>query len=349
MRFRGIASGMALLGAASACTGAFAASLPGARPAAGPSTRVDPIAFAGPGVLASADPLAPGSANPVRTGGAETGRDRARIVAECPALRLPWGPLESCTTAIVVAGVATSALVSVAAWWDQGFETRFSTAREGWFGPDTYAGGIDKLGHAFSFYAATRLGTRALTAVGASRGDALRLSASVAFGFGLGVEVLDGLSRSGRYGFSWEDLAMNVVGIGLGMAMESNPALDRRFAFRWMYSPRGRSESWYDHHTYLVALRLSGFESTGSGPLRFLEVVTGYGASGFRSDFDFSGGDRRRRTLYLGLALNVTELLDRTVFRGEARGGHAHRWTTEALRYVQPPGTAAALRSSWRP
>lgn len=270
--------------------------------------------------------------------------------SECPMLRLPWGPIESCTAAVVVSGVATSALVSAAAWWDEGFDTRFSVAREGWFGPGTYAGGIDKLGHAFSFYAATRLGTRGLSAVGASHDEAIRLSAGVALGFGFGVEVLDGLSRSGRYGFSWEDLAMNVVGVGLGVAMEANPRLDRRFAFRWMYSPRGRGDSWYDHHTYLVALRLSGFDAIGPrNPLRYLEIAAGYGASGFRSDFDFSAGDLRRRTLYLGVAWNVTEMLDRTVFRGGRRNGRAHRWTTEALRYVQPPGTAVAFRSSRRP
>lgn len=351
MRFRGIGSGMVFLGAVCACPGAHAASLPGARPVAvEASTRFDPVVFADSAAFAFTRPDALASAGPAGIGVARTSHGSVPAVAECPALRLPWGPIESCTTAIVAAGVATSALVSAAAWWGQGFDTRFNVASEGWFGSDTYAGGIDKLGHAFSFYAATRLGTRALTAVGASPGDALRLSASVAFGFGLGVEVLDGLSRSGRYGFSWEDLAMNVIGIGFGLAMESNPEFDRRFAFRWMYSPRGRSESWYDHHTYLVALRLSGFESIGPrNPLRFLEVVTGYGASGFRSDFDFSDGDRRRRTVYLGLALNVTELLDRTVFRGDARGGAAHRWTTEALRYVQPPGTAAAFRHDWRP
>ncbi|HEY0877841.1 MAG TPA: DUF2279 domain-containing protein, partial [Zeimonas sp.] len=219
-----------------------------------------------------------------------------------------------------------------------------------WFGAGTYAGGIDKLGHAFSFYAATRLGTRALASVGASQDEALRLAAGVAFGFGVGVEVLDGLSRSGSYGFSWEDLAMNAVGIGLGIAMESDPRLDRRFAFRWMYSPAGRDDSWYDHHVYLVALRLSGFPSLDrASPVRYLEFVVGYGARGFRSDFDFGAGDLRRRRLYAGVALDVTELLDRTVFRGAARGGRAHRWTNETLRYVQPPGVALAFRRSWRP
>lgn len=266
------------------------------------------------------------------------------------ALRLPWGPIRSCRTAIVAGSVAASAAVSVAAWWSQGFTSNFSVASEGWFGKDTYAGGIDKLGHAFSFYLATRLGTRALDWAQVPQQEAVRMAAGVAFGFGLGVEILDGLSRSGQYGFSWQDLAMNTLGIGLGAAMESYPALDRYVAFRWMYSPAGRQDSWYDHHTYLLALRLSGFDAIGpDNPLRYVELVAGYGAKGFRSDFDYSQEDLRRRTIYVGVALDLTELLERTVFTGSARGGTAHRWTTEALRYVQPPGTAAAWSRTWRP
>src|SRR5690606_4554745 len=112
-------------------------------------------------------------------------------------------------------------------------------------------------------------------------------------------------------GFSWQDLAMNTLGIGLGAAMESYPAIDRYFAFRWMYSPAGRKDSWYDHHTYLLALRLSGFDAIGpDNPLRYVELVAGYGAKGFRSDFDYSQEDLRRRTVYLGVALDLTELLE---------------------------------------
>jgi hypothetical protein len=47
--------------------------------------------------------------------------------------------------------------------------------------------------------------------------------------------------------------------------------------------------------------------------------------------------------------LNLTELLDRTAFAGDARHGRAHRWTTEALRYLQLPGTVVAARRHWRP
>jgi hypothetical protein len=264
------------------------------------------------------------------------------------ALHLPWGPIQTCKAAIITTTVATVAVASFLAWWDQGFDSSFNFANEGWFGPDTYAGGVDKLGHAFSFYVGTRLGTRALEWADVPRADAVLLSAGVAAGVAVGIEVFDGLSRGGEYGFSWQDLLMGGVGIGLGIVAENYPAFDRYAAFRWMYKSGG--ESWYDHQVYLAALRLSGFESIGrDNPLRYIELVVGYGAQGFGSDGDYSVSDTRERSVYFGVALNLTEILDRTVFAGRHGGGRMQWFATEALRYVQVPGTAALANKTWQP
>lgn len=323
------------------------ADLPGAAAAVAsvPAPVPAAVRIPRPGDLAVASGLAAASA------AADDPSAAAAPARSCEeALHLPWGPIDSCRSAVVAGAVGTSAALSALAWWDQGLGSSFSTASEGWFGKGTYAGGIDKLGHAYSFYLATRLGTRALAWARVPQDEALRLAAALSLGFGLGVEVFDGLSRSGRYGFSWEDLTMNLVGIGLAMWMEADPRVDRSLAFRVMYSPAGRRDSWYDHQTYLLAFRLSGLTAIGrDNPLRYLEVVAGYGAKGFRSDFDYSQEDLRQRTAYVGIALNLTELLDRTVFSGSARNGRAHRWATETLRYVQPPGTAIGFRKRWTP
>lgn len=350
-------SGAACLAACAglACAAQPPVALPGTRPAppderfalavpfapVAPPTIVAGVAGTGPMAAAAAD-AADAATDPPPA---------ARRARGCEAaLRLPWGPIESCRTAIVAGTLATAATLSIGAWWSQGFGSRFSVADEDWFGKGTYSGGVDKLGHAYSFYLSTRLGTRALTWARLPPEDALRAAAGLGMAVGLGIEVLDGLSRGGRYGFSWEDLAMNAVGVGFGMVMESRPELDRYLAFRLAYSPGGREGSWYDRQLYLLAFRLSGLSAIGPGnPLRYLELVAGYGAEGFRSDQDYSQEDLRRRTAYFGVALNLTEVLDRWVFTGGARHGTAHRWTTEALRYVQPPATVAAARRHWRP
>jgi hypothetical protein len=340
-----LAACVGMAGAGPARASPQPASLPGMRPP--PTYERLPLADAGqprPPALAARGAQVRREVVPDATSATVPRRDCET------ALHLPWGPIESCRTAMVAGTLATTATLSMLAWWSQGFTSDFSAASEGWFGKGTYAGGIDKLGHAWSFYVATRLGTRALTWARVPPAEALGLAAGLSLGVGLGIEVLDGLSRGGRYGFSWEDMAMNLVGTGFGVLMEARPELDRYLALRLMHSRGGRDGSWYDRQSYLLAFRLSGLAAIGpANPLRYVELVAGYGAKGFRSDLDYSSGDTRRRTAYVGLALNLTELLDRTAFAGDARHGRAHRWTTEALRYLQLPGTVVAARRHWRP
>jgi hypothetical protein len=279
----------------------------------------------------------------------------AARAAECAAtLRLPVGPIDSCRDAIVATAIATTAVVGLVAWWRRGFDTEFDVAHEGWFGANTYAGGIDKLGHAFSFYAGTRLMTRGLGWAGVPHGESLALAGGLALGLGLGIEVLDGLARGGTHGFSWNDMAMNAAGTGLAWLAESRPGFDRWWAFRWRYAPGGDPERSYDRHQYYAVLRLSGWRALGaSHPLRYVELLAGYGARGFGGDAPAGTAgstDDRERSLYVGIGLNLTELLERTAWRGDAAGGRTQRVATEALRYLQVPGTAAttAVRT-WRP
>jgi hypothetical protein len=98
-------------------------------------------------------------------------------------------------------------------------------------------------------------------------------------------------------------------------------------------------------------LRLSGWSAIGpDNPLRYLELMVGYGATGFPRDVAPDAPDERRRTLHAGIGLNLTELLDRAVFTGERRGGRAQWFATELLRYVQVPGTAATVEArTWQP
>jgi hypothetical protein len=174
---------------------------------------------------------------------------------------------------------------------------------------------------------------------------------ALALGLGLGIETLDALARGGKYGFSWEDLVMDGLGIGLGWLAESDPSFDRWFAFRWLRSSGGDPQRTYDHHQYYAVLRLSGWSALGPyNPLRYLELMVGYGATGFRGDSPLDSAGDRARTVYAGIGLNLTELLDRTAFSGSLGGGRAHWFATELLRYVQVPGTAAFGEvRTWRP
>jgi hypothetical protein len=298
--------------------------------------------------LAAAATLDAGPADGIVAGTAPA----AGRAADCAAsLHLPAGPFETCRGVILTTAIVTTSVMGFVAWWHRGLDTQFDVAHEGWFGPDTYSGGIDKLGHAFSFYTGTRLATRAFGWAGVPADESLALSARLGLALGLGIELLDGFARGGQYGFSWEDLTMDVAGIGLAWLAETQPGFDRWFAFRWLYTRSGDPARRYDHHQYYAVLRLSGWSALGpANPLRYVELLAGYGAQGFQGESSLGASDQRSRSIYLGIGLNLTELLDRTAFAGASGGGRSQWFATELLRYVQVPGTAATTPVlTWRP
>jgi hypothetical protein len=246
--------------------------------------------------------------------------------------------------AVIGAGAVGVALYGWRAWWEDGLTAEFGTEDEGWFGEDTYAGGADKLGHAFSAYIGTRLFARGLEWAGNPPDRALRLGALSSFAILLGVEIGDGLEK--EHQFSWEDLVMNTAGVGLGVLLEKRPSLDELVDFRlqyWLADARRRAdeprEGDYDGHTYLLVAKASGVPALRTHPwLRYLELAVGYGTMGFDTidDVPISG----TRLLYYGISLNLSEVLHSTVFRGASKKGRVQRITKTALEFFQVPGTA---------
>lgn len=134
---------------------------------------------------------------------------------------------------------------------------------EGGFGRETYTGGVDKLSHAYSFYIGTRLVSDALQWGGASKTEAMVTSVLANAGTSYLIELFDGYSKK-TYGFSREDLVADAVGIIMGTAVNAFPDLDRKFAYRMRYYPKGAGGSAnfidsYEGQTYFLTARLSGF------------------------------------------------------------------------------------------
>lgn len=234
-------------------------------------------------------------------------------------------------------------------WWKDGLTGNFRTAGEGWFGRDTYAGGADKMGHLFISYAGTRLRARGFESLGNSPEDALWLGAAATFGTLLAIETVDGFSRKWR--FSHEDLAMNAAGTALGILFERSPQLDKLLDFRLMYRPSrtgGRGSSFdpvgdYSGQTYLLVVKAAGVPALNqSAPLRYLELAVGYGSRGY-GEVPAALRDRRA---YFGISLNLSGILDDTLFRRDRNSGAA-RVTRTALEFFQAPGTAALSAHSF--
>jgi hypothetical protein len=228
-------------------------------------------------------------------------------------------------------------------WWVDGFRNDFVKVNEGWFGQNTYAGGTDKAGHFFTNYTGARLLTKAFAHLGNDPDQALFLGAALTLGTMTAVEVIDGYAK--RWSFSREDAIMNVLGTTAGVLMEKYPRLDDLVDIRFAYSrstvdgasfdPLGD----YSGQTYIMVLKASGFPALREHPLlRYVELAAGYGARNYspaRPDLF----DQRKRLVYFGISLNLSELLNRTVFKNSPNGtGRA--FANTALEYVQVPGTA---------
>ena len=231
-------------------------------------------------------------------------------------------------------------------WWRKGFDSHWTTTREGWFGKSTYAGGVDKLSHTYSLYLGTRFLARSIyRADTPDRSSMLKQAAGIGLAAALAAEVFDAHSKEG-WGFSYEDLISGAIGVAMAAWMEASPEWDERLAFRLLYRPESISE-WnpidrYERQVYILALKPGGFVSSRS-PWRFVEILIGYGATGFngrraRSTHDIVG---RQRSLYVGVGVDVSRLW--SVIRPEPEHSSG---LAQLTRFVQVPGTALLAKRS---
>ncbi|MBE0607419.1 MAG: DUF2279 domain-containing protein [Deltaproteobacteria bacterium] len=249
--------------------------------------------------------------------------------------------------AAVIGGIGiTVGAYGMNKWWKDGFSGSFHTTDEGWFGQDTYAGGGDKVGHAFFSYTGARLLTRVFEAVGNDPGRALRMGAWTSLGVMTGVEVVDGFSK--KFRFSMEDAVANAAGAAFAVLVEVDPRVDALLDFRLLYQRSDDARRLdqtdpiadYSGQTFLLALKADGIPRLREIPVvRYLEILVGYNTRGYEPN-DGTMNDPQRR-IYYGVGINLSRLLSDTVFRCGLKGGKAQRATDTVLEFLEVPGTAA--------
>jgi hypothetical protein len=222
------------------------------------------------------------------------------------------------------------------AWYDRSANSPTLHFRdEAYFGRNTYAGGVDKLGHAWSNYTIVRGTSQILRWGGFSKAASLISSVVLANGFFTLVEVKDGYKP--RYGFSWQDYQFNILGEALGVLLELCPALDRRFDYRLEYFPSKyyrrqfasdgfNSAEDYSGQRLLVAYHLSSIvglrENQYTSLLRFVDAVVGFHADHYKPDT--LDPNPHTQEVYVGLTFNLQRLVDEFLApqgRVEARTG----------------------------
>ncbi len=213
----------------------------------------------------------------------------------------------------------------------------FLWGRDGAFGADTYAGGADKLGHAWATLALARLGTemlhqwggyerRASTIVGTALSEALFL----------GVEIRDGFS----YQFSYWDFVFNTLGAGLAAAQSTWPRVDELVDFRVQYFPSsGYQDRFgdgdidvaedYSGQTYLLALHLGALprlrDARWGWWARYVDLAVGFETRGYKPEPVVDPAapppavPPQHQTLFFGVTLNAQGLFDRLLDRRAPR------------------------------
>ncbi|MBK7071158.1 MAG: DUF2279 domain-containing protein [Myxococcales bacterium] len=234
----------------------------------------------------------------------------------------------------------------------------FAFHDEGWFGPDTYAGGADKLGHLWGNYAMTRGVSRILQYGGWPRTGSVLVAGGLSLGFFTVSEIKDGYKV--EYGFSYGDMIANTAGVALGVLLEFVPALDRRFDVRMSYLPSDEylarleeagpfnTPEDYSGQTVLVAYHLGSIPAVRArlGWVQYLDLSIGYRARNYLPLPD-DGADRSQE-LFAGISLDVQAMA--AAIAGRGVGGRVLNFVTEMY---QPPFTTlelgAATRASAQP
>ncbi len=110
----------------------------------------------------------------------------------------------------------------------------FRWGGDGLFGDRTYAGGADKLGHAWATMSLARGGTELLSRYGGyDHLTSSLVSAALAETLFFFVEVKDGF----YYEFSYGDFAFDTIGALAAIALDNFPRLDEMFDYRVQWWP----------------------------------------------------------------------------------------------------------------
>lgn len=194
---------------------------------------------------------------------------------------------------------------------------------EGWFGSTRYAGGSDKLGHAWATMSLARAGTELLHQWGGyDRLTSAIIGTSLSEALFLGVEVKDGFA----YTFSFGDFAFNTLGAALAFAQSISPTFDELVDFRVQYfpSPAYRTSAAggdvdvaedYSGQTYLLALHLGAIRPLRNTPIlgkaaRFVDLALGFQSRGYRPKPPAGETYARSQASFIGLSLNAQGLFD---------------------------------------
>ena len=254
-----------------------------------------------------------------------TPTEDAALPAPAPERRPNWLLTGAIASASVVGATLNSVLDGPNVTWHFG--------NEGWFGQNTHFGGADKTAHFVDYYIVSKEFSKLFVLLGHKPENARWLAAGVAAFTGFVNELGDG---SNRYGFSYEDLVMDVGG-ALSAALIDATGTEDLFGFRRGFVNFDNCCN-YSNEIYTADLALSGVARRlgfNIGPLKYLFLSVTYHTQGFPSD------PNRSRQVGVEIGLNFKQILDDLNVRRNQWWGYALHVVFDNVRI---PYTAVGYR-----
>ncbi len=215
------------------------------------------------------------------------------------------------------------------AHWDYGKKGP-SLVTEKWFSKESKDGGSDKIGHFINSHALAYNIAKLCKSWGYTEEEASMRGFLSSMGLMTLMEIGDSFSD---YGFSREDIIMNIFGGATGYFLYRHPEIDRKIDFRVEYRPTFET---YDFLTdfkrmkFLATLKLEGFDFIEWEALKYVELHLGYYVRGFvEKEAD------RSRHLFIGAGINLSR-----VFRK-----FSYKRIATVFENFQPPYTYLAIEN----
>lgn len=249
------------------------------------------------------------------------------------------------------------------AWYKDKIEHGFEVGNDGYFGKNTYAGGADKLGHAWANLVLGRASSRVLRYEGWGPTSSAILGGAMAWTLFAFVEYKDGYA----YRFSKGDMVFNTAGAVLGALQELSPRLDDLVDFRVAYAPsdeylglwrgeyhgthKGNSLNIaedYSGQTYYLAMHLGALPRVKDVPaplgtaLSYLDVGVAFESRKYKPDAPPEAVPTQE--VFLGVTLDLQRLSDRALRKQRIPRKLAHG----VLEVMSPPYTIVPVASSMR-
>jgi uncharacterized protein YfiM (DUF2279 family) len=201
---------------------------------------------------------------------------------------------------------------------------------------------MDKIGHAWSTYTASRVVTEMWKWAGVGRKNSVLLGTGTSLLFMTSIEYLDGLSE--EWGWSWPDMGMNLFGAGLFAAQElgwKEQKIQLKFSTHYIHYEEPDLEqrandlfgnSWpermlkdYNAQTYWLSANIASITKSKKIP-SWLNLAFGYGAGGMFGGYENVAYDKdgnvtfdrrdieRYRQFYLAPDIDFTRIKTRSKF-----------------------------------